>query len=729
MTKLLNSIYLGASTPSDYGNFVGGVELLPYDYYLGSAVPSGGADYVDVILSGVSPLTLEKAISLNYLKLFGGTEQRNIPSEYTQVEYLQSSGTQYINTGIVLKSEATITMVAQADTVTSGGPYAFWGLMGSDTFPRWGWSIYSTAWLTDLNQTNTASTANTQKHTFVNSCFYTGTDLYYNSFVDGNVLFTNSRAVTQVETYTNNTLSAYLFARNNNGTAGNFLACKIFSYEIVQDGIKVLSLIPCKRNSDNVLGMYDTITGNFLTNSGTGTFTAGADAVPTPDTPMDIVSNNGVLKLSPNLLNDTNVVNAYSATGNYTYKGFFVNNISLYSSDANYRIAHCVLPAGSYRFETDTANAYILRYAIGSTITEIFDDNQKQYIDFTLTTTTEFSICWRNSTTTEFTDEHSWISKGATPYRPYGQIYTDGAVETVQVTGKNLFDKDISYKVGYAILANGTETELSSFSIYSIKGQPSTEYTYSCSYVGSTTVRIHLYRADGSWIKQASNGNVDVTQTFITTEDTAEIRVSVYTAATPAIQLEFGLTATAYEQYFNGGSATAEMLLKVGDYKDEQEILSGAATRNVGVKVFDGTETLSFNVAGNTWTLFTSQWVCDGINPAICTHGTGDTTYSNVTTLNICAGSDNRLFISMDWATFGVNAETPNNEKRDALLRFFADQYAAGTPVIVVYPLATPTTESVIGQPLTVQAGTNIVEITQASIDNLTMEVSYRQKV
>ena len=61
--------------------------------------------------------------------------------------------------------------------------------------------------------------------------------------------------------------------------------------------------------------------------------------------------------------------------------------------------------------------------------------------------------------------------------------------------------------------------------------------------------------------------------------------------------------------------------------------------------------------------------------------------------------------------------------------QFLADQYNAGFPVIVVYPLATATTESVTGQTLTTQAGTNIVEITQASMDNLELEVSYKAGV
>ena len=58
MVQLLNSIYLGAATPSDYGKAAGVVELLPFDYYLGAAVPSHGKPTVNVLLSGVSPLTL-----------------------------------------------------------------------------------------------------------------------------------------------------------------------------------------------------------------------------------------------------------------------------------------------------------------------------------------------------------------------------------------------------------------------------------------------------------------------------------------------------------------------------------------------------------------------------------------------------------------------------------------------------------------------------------------------
>ena len=61
--------------------------------------------------------------------------------------------------------------------------------------------------------------------------------------------------------------------------------------------------------------------------------------------------------------------------------------------------------------------------------------------------------------------------------------------------------------------------------------------------------------------------------------------------------------------------------------------------------------------------------------------------------------------------------------------QWLSDQYNSGNPVIVIYPLATATTETVTAQSLTTQEGTNIVEITEASMSNLPLEVSYKAGV
>ncbi|MBQ2174781.1 MAG: hypothetical protein II453_06930, partial [Alphaproteobacteria bacterium] len=80
------------------------------------------------------------------------------------------------------------------------------------------------------------------------------------------------------------------------------------------------------------------------------------------------------------------------------------------------------------------------------------------------------------------------------------------------------------------------------------------------------------------------------------------------------------------------------------------------------------------------------------------------------------------------WAgTAGVNFVKDDFSTVTEWTNWVKAQYNAGTPVIIVYPLATPTTDSVTGQTLQVQAGNNTLEITQASLNNLTLEAKYKR--
>ena len=43
------------------------------------------------------------------------------------------------------------------------------------------------------------------------------------------------------------------------------------------DGTPIRCFIPCQRKADSVVGLYDTVSGAFFTNAGTGAFTAGPE--------------------------------------------------------------------------------------------------------------------------------------------------------------------------------------------------------------------------------------------------------------------------------------------------------------------------------------------------------------------------------------------------------------------------------------------------------------------
>ena len=172
-------------------------------------------------------------------------------------------------------------------------------------------------------------------------------------------------------------------------------------------------------------------------------------------------------------------------------------------------------------------------------------------------------------------------------------------------------------------------------------------------------------------------------------------------------------------------TATCENLLGLGDYTDEQEIISGQVTRKVGIHVCDGTETLiatgdSYGVA------FDIRGVPFEPNAgALCTHlaysSSASTSQENV----ICNRTGNYGLRMLFNSTIITNV---NTKVVDATA-YLAAQYAAGTPVIVIYPLATATTESVAGQTLQVQDGDNTLEITQASLTGLELEAGYEAVV
>ena len=164
-------------------------------------------------------------------------------------------------------------------------------------------------------------------------------------------------------------------------------------------------------------------------------------------------------------------------------------------------------------------------------------------------------------------------------------------------------------------------------------------------------------------------------------------------------------------------TASAPDLFAVGDYADEAEIISGAVTRKVGVKVFDGTETFSTSTAYGKAFLInaaSSAWGAGRTGSVLCTHflGLPQTTSSQ---------ANNTCFFNL---TGHFYFRVADNSDTAAFKAWLAEQYAAGTPVIVVYPLAEETTESVTAQPLHTSEGDNTISVT-ANVSPIELEATY----
>lgn len=235
-----------------------GSTALPYEPY-GYKVP--------VVCGGITTnIYLDKPI---YAKA-------NIPSEYTEVEYIESTGTQYINTNIIptnttgVEAKITICNDNNRDNVfmgcrdTANGDNRYWidvDWTGTDTL------IFGFNNNTSANERYSLKGSDVGK-SFIISMNYmndrTGkiNGITYDTSISSKKLVSISKPI-------------YIFAGNRSGNAAYQYSGKLYNFKIT-DGTNVIrNFVPCYRNSDNVAGLYDLVNNVFYTNQGTGNFIVG----------------------------------------------------------------------------------------------------------------------------------------------------------------------------------------------------------------------------------------------------------------------------------------------------------------------------------------------------------------------------------------------------------------------------------------------------------------------
>ena len=190
----------------------------------------------------------------------------HLPYDY-EVEYLESTGTQYIDTEINASSTLLTTVVFSVDTNFNFYNHAW--VFGAYIHP------YSVKYCASL-------ISNTQLRVpYSNSDFMNinvGTTIQYNKkytlsykfgaiYFNGNLIGTQSGVATEP-------LSIYLFGRNDARQGYQILTplLKIHSTQMVDNGL-IRDYIPVVK--DNIGYMYDKISGRLFGNAGTGQFIVG----------------------------------------------------------------------------------------------------------------------------------------------------------------------------------------------------------------------------------------------------------------------------------------------------------------------------------------------------------------------------------------------------------------------------------------------------------------------
>lgn len=191
-----------------------------------------------------------------------------IDALYDCLEYLESTGTQYIDTGYVTKSSNYSYEVDIIPTATESF-YSYMGFMASSTNPRAGLHEYSGTFMIGANATtqSTGYAPVKDQRVRLKAVFKSGDQRLYK---DGILAVSN----TTTFDHSANTLSTHIFARNYS-SGRNQSKIKLFEALIYEGDYPVRRFIPVRRKSDKVLGLYETFTKTFYANNGTGTFTTG----------------------------------------------------------------------------------------------------------------------------------------------------------------------------------------------------------------------------------------------------------------------------------------------------------------------------------------------------------------------------------------------------------------------------------------------------------------------
>lgn len=196
------------------------------------------------------------------------TDYRGLPKEYTQVEYIESSGSQYINTGFVPNSNTRVVMDVMLVKQTVAAKAIFGARSASSGTDSGSFTFLSIE-----------TGAKTRSDYFGSSV--TGNFPILGKRVvidrDKNVCNVDGNVITNKTSANKCSVNMYLFAVNTANSAVLWSNLKLYSCQIYDNGTLKLDFVPAKRVSDNVIGMYDMVSKTFFTNAGTGVFTAGAE--------------------------------------------------------------------------------------------------------------------------------------------------------------------------------------------------------------------------------------------------------------------------------------------------------------------------------------------------------------------------------------------------------------------------------------------------------------------
>ena len=266
-----------------------GVEITNGNDVVGDFIPSKDENNVCFMFdkvshkvylnTGTGDFVVGKTLPKKKLRLIKDTKRR-VPKGFTEVEYLESTGTQYINLNYIptdttgYKMGQVIPTSNSRDNIIIGCRQAtnsdsrFWqdiDWSAANKTIGWGFGGYSPSG---------------QRYSIVGKAGnYVVTSLNYMNDRAGKVDGVSYDTSLESKTLPEISRPMYLFAGNNGGTDGYYVSTKIYFVQMTEGNKIVRDFIPCLDNN-NTPCMYDLIENKAYYNAGTGTFNYGHTITP-----------------------------------------------------------------------------------------------------------------------------------------------------------------------------------------------------------------------------------------------------------------------------------------------------------------------------------------------------------------------------------------------------------------------------------------------------------------
>lgn len=209
-------------------------------------------DAKHIVLDGKSAVRLE---------IVGGLVWRGLPEGYALLDYIETTGTQFIDTGVYPNQDTRA--VCEFMCTSSDNIRNIYGARRGIERDNFSFRISANRWQPCYN---------TEYGTFTTVAVDNGwhtADQNKNEFLLDGIL-------RDTRTYAEFTVPKPIAIGAINGNADIYYGWGRFrAFRIYDNGKLVRDFIPCK-SADGVVGMYDTLNGKFYGNAGSGELLAGA---------------------------------------------------------------------------------------------------------------------------------------------------------------------------------------------------------------------------------------------------------------------------------------------------------------------------------------------------------------------------------------------------------------------------------------------------------------------